>query len=549
MLLLHNESLFKNSAHVNAATAALVSVDAHVQKYGWRSSVAASNSVEGAIFAGTTGESKRLEAIKINLLNVPDGLNISYRAHVQKYGWQDWVSEGKVAGTEHQSKRIEAIQIAVTGAEAENYVVMYRAHVQKYGWQDWVTAGSTLTVGDPATGNFAGTVHESKRIEAIEVAVLKVGENDLLTLKVRAIAQLNNTYNPADYTIDAKAFNKAMEAAKKKINDADQASKITGSALTTIINEVASAARKDVDLIATGESQKETELTALETMVNDMLAKNSVSGTTTKYSELTGIKEAIENAETTIENAKVTTNTPVKEITEIANKEFRKIFDATKVAVKDLVEKLYTDGQAVTKTTEKVLKTADYEDILEALDKITATDPVDKTQLEKLLVIYNGGSTGAYDKQVLLSTVISELGTSLTGTDFLGKTSVGLGDAIDTNDQGVAEKTRTAEQTKYADLVQDYVNSVIAGLSGKTYAKMESDVESAKVTALSKVQEYMRTTIERTTRTIDEVEAKIDKSVFTNAKELNVLLNSSNPDDIPALLTAYVNFCKVYAAD
>jgi len=36
---------------------------------------------------------------------------LMYQAHVQDVGWQDWVNEGEVAGTTGQSKRLEAIRI------------------------------------------------------------------------------------------------------------------------------------------------------------------------------------------------------------------------------------------------------------------------------------------------------------------------------------------------------------------------------------------------------------------------------------------------------
>ncbi len=40
--------------------------------------------------------------------------HVSYRAHVQTYGWQGWSQDGATAGTSGQSKRLEAIQIVLT---------------------------------------------------------------------------------------------------------------------------------------------------------------------------------------------------------------------------------------------------------------------------------------------------------------------------------------------------------------------------------------------------------------------------------------------------
>ena len=42
---------------------------------------------------------------------------ISYRTHVQTYGWQNFVSNGAVSGTTGQSKRLEGIEIKVGDTE------------------------------------------------------------------------------------------------------------------------------------------------------------------------------------------------------------------------------------------------------------------------------------------------------------------------------------------------------------------------------------------------------------------------------------------------
>ena len=36
---------------------------------------------------------------------------IKYPPHVQTYGWLDWVKDGELAGTTGESKRLEAIEI------------------------------------------------------------------------------------------------------------------------------------------------------------------------------------------------------------------------------------------------------------------------------------------------------------------------------------------------------------------------------------------------------------------------------------------------------
>ena len=140
--------------------------------------------------SGTSGQSKRLEAIQIRLTgNNADLYDVYYRVHAQTYGWMGWVKNGEPAGTAGQAKRLEAIQIIIvqkwespvymynasgeslkgsescgfvgtakTNTSDANGVVTYKTHVQRYGDQSWVSDGS-----------IAGTSGEAKRLEAIYI--------------------------------------------------------------------------------------------------------------------------------------------------------------------------------------------------------------------------------------------------------------------------------------------------------------------------------------------------------------------------------------------
>ena len=48
-------------------------------------------------------------------MKLSDGLeekyDIMYRVHVQNLGWMDWVENGETAGTTGQSLRLEAIEV------------------------------------------------------------------------------------------------------------------------------------------------------------------------------------------------------------------------------------------------------------------------------------------------------------------------------------------------------------------------------------------------------------------------------------------------------
>ncbi|MDO4473072.1 MAG: glucosaminidase domain-containing protein [Eubacteriales bacterium] len=131
----------------------------HVQTYGWQDW-----KTEG-VTSGTSGESKRLESIQIQLTNLDVDGSVEYRTHVQTYGWQDWKTDGQEAGTSGESKRLESIQIRLTGEAAEKYDVYYRVHAQTYGWLDWAM-----------NGEIAGTTDLSKRLEAIEIRLIEKGE-------------------------------------------------------------------------------------------------------------------------------------------------------------------------------------------------------------------------------------------------------------------------------------------------------------------------------------------------------------------------------------
>ena len=80
------------------------------------------------------------QATKEETINKPAEL-ISYRAHVQDIGWQEYVSDDEMSGTSGQSKRLEAIQIKLTGQTAEKYDIYYRVHCQDFGWLGWAKNG------------------------------------------------------------------------------------------------------------------------------------------------------------------------------------------------------------------------------------------------------------------------------------------------------------------------------------------------------------------------------------------------------------------------
>ena len=137
----------------------------HVQDIGWQ------GTRQDGELAGTEGRSLRVEALKVNTINLPEGVKLKYQAHVEDIGWQDWKQDGEISGTSGRSLRIEAIRIKLEGTD--KYSVKYRMHVQDIGWQDWCYDGET-----------AGTQTLSKRVEAIEIQIVDKIKEEKVQLEI-----------------------------------------------------------------------------------------------------------------------------------------------------------------------------------------------------------------------------------------------------------------------------------------------------------------------------------------------------------------------------
>ena len=135
-----------------------VSYSTHVQSYGWQTER------QNGATAGTEGEAKRLEALRVRLKNLPYSGSVRYIAHVQSYGWQDWVADGAAAGTTGEAKRLEAVRIELKGEAELHYDIYYRVHVQTYGWLGWAK-----------NGEVSGTTGYAKRLEALQVVLVEKG--------------------------------------------------------------------------------------------------------------------------------------------------------------------------------------------------------------------------------------------------------------------------------------------------------------------------------------------------------------------------------------
>ena len=131
---------------------------AHIQGIGWQEWK--TNGEQ----AGTTGESRRMEALILDFGDEELNAQIEYRAHVQNIGWQEWVHGGELCGTTGQSLRIEAIQIKLTGSLGETHEIYYQVHISDFGTLDYVQDGQR-----------AGSEGFSKRMEAVQIHFAEKG--------------------------------------------------------------------------------------------------------------------------------------------------------------------------------------------------------------------------------------------------------------------------------------------------------------------------------------------------------------------------------------
>ena len=135
-----------------------ISYKAHVQNIGWQ------QAVSNGKMAGTVGRGLQIEALNIKI-STKKNLGLMYSTHVQDYGWMNNSFNGQISGTTGQNKRVEAVMLKLTGSDASKYDIYYRVHSQNIGWLGWAKNGQP-----------AGTAGLSYRVEAIQIEVVPKGD-------------------------------------------------------------------------------------------------------------------------------------------------------------------------------------------------------------------------------------------------------------------------------------------------------------------------------------------------------------------------------------
>lgn len=111
-------------------------------------------------FAGTRGQSRRLEGFQLQLATAVPNLSLRYMAHLQGIGDMAFVPAGQFMGTRGQGRRLEGFAIELTGSAAKNYNVRYMAHIQGIG-----------DTGYYDNGKFCGTRGQGRQVEGMLVRI------------------------------------------------------------------------------------------------------------------------------------------------------------------------------------------------------------------------------------------------------------------------------------------------------------------------------------------------------------------------------------------
>lgn len=244
----------------NLPEGASIEYRVHQQTFGW------SDVAKDGAEAGVTGKGKRAEAVQITLKGMP-GYAIKYQVHVQSKGWMDPVvtengteaEKAAVAGTTGESKRIEAIRIQIVKTDEEKTAevaainAVAKAEATKTAEdieeaKKAVAAVQDATVKSELTEKIDGMVVVAGDVKVSEVAVtsdtkvqvilteapeeefsdddadkfvIKVDEKEVKATEVVKVANKDKVYNLTIPTLDGKEGQLSVNGVAAKVSGTD----------------------------------------------------------------------------------------------------------------------------------------------------------------------------------------------------------------------------------------------------------------------------------------------------------------------------------------
>lgn len=413
---------------------------AHVQNKGWMSTIEASNAIESAMIAGTSGEGLRAEAFKINFKG-PENIKVKYNVHSEDRGWTGWKTSGEIAGTVGSLLRAEALKLSVEGLEEYGYQIKYRAHVQDIGWMQWITADNS----EDLTINYTGTTGRALRMEAIEIVLVKVSEDDKLKVqKEECISELNKylialgTTVKENDTATQEKYEKIAKTIEEAISEIEKAEKVED--VTETYNKTITEIKRayvDADEIVKTVEEKANEARAkalgeiaiykenLETANLSNSNKEIISAIIEKTENAvnsgkinTEIDKALQNMKTLLEQYKeydlsVAKTMAINELSsyldeantgvkKVINEAIRKINEEIKVKYDDdgnnNIEKVVSDTKTAINPVITAQETAKdeldlYEDVLKDVDMSNASKAIVRNEIEEVRTQINNATT------------------------------------------------------------------------------------------------------------------------------------------------------------
>ena len=134
-----------------------VEYQVHMENVGW------GPWVQNGVVAGTRDESRRIEAVRWRLIDLPAGEEVYLHGNpqVENKGWTGFVPEDYICGTVGEGLRLETLQMQLCGKDAYKYSIQSRAaNVQNIGKMGWAK-----------DGEFIGTESGGLRLEALQMLI------------------------------------------------------------------------------------------------------------------------------------------------------------------------------------------------------------------------------------------------------------------------------------------------------------------------------------------------------------------------------------------
>lgn len=127
----------------------------HLEGYVWLQNLGEVDFVDSE-YAGTRGQSRRMEGFEINLVDPPGDLAIEYAVYASNIGWMPAVSGGTYAGTKGQSDGLQAFWMKLINQTQGDFVyyLTYMTHQENNGDVETGTFGdgNILPMGGPGSG-------------------------------------------------------------------------------------------------------------------------------------------------------------------------------------------------------------------------------------------------------------------------------------------------------------------------------------------------------------------------------------------------------------